>query len=271
MAPDTPELLIPRSVNPLLERVKIPGETIRLPSGGIFYTNGELSPDVKHGEIHVYPLTTISEIMLRSPDKLLSGDALVDVLAQCAPQILKPMELLSKDVDFLMTALRKVTYGNLMDVSFTHDCENAKEHNYSVDLSKIMAASKPINPTTVNNTFVLTLSNNQVVKLQPMKFNNVIEIMQSVQEQSQDDKAIGRQLMKSVACMITAVDEIQSTDMIIEWLTTIPTTWFNHISKTIESISEWGPDFVYTDRCKDCGKEIDLSVSLNPLTFFMSY
>ena len=260
-----------RKTNPLIERVKIPGETVRLPSGGLFYTNGELSQDVKNGELHIYPLTTMSEIMLRSPDKLLSGDALIDVFSQCVPQILKPMDLLSKDVDFIMTALRKVTYGETMDVTYEHTCENAKVHSYSINLMKIMSASKSIDPTTVNKTFVKKMSNGQMVSLCPMKFKNVIEIMQSVQEYVDDDKAIGRQLMKSIACMITSVDEIQDTEMIIEWLTTIPSTWFNDISKTIESVSDWGPDFQYKETCKDCGKEIDLSVTLNPLTFFTSY
>ena len=264
-----PEQFTEKRINPLLERVKIPGETIRLPSGGIFYTNGELSNDVSNGEIHIYPLTTISEIMLRSPDKLLSGDALVDVLSQAAPQILKPMDLLSKDVDFLMTALRKVTYGDQLEVTYTHNCKDAKAHSYQISLSKILSASKTIDPTTVNRSFVMTLPNGQKVKLQPMKFKNIIEIMQSVREYTDDDKIIGKQLMKSVSCMIMAVDEVTDPEFIIEWLATIQSTWFKDISKAIEGVSEWGPDFSYIDKCKDCGQEIELSVTLNPLTFFM--
>lgn len=258
--------------NPLLERVKIPGETIRLPSGGIFYVAGELSPEVTNGEIHIYPLTTISEIMLRSPDKLLNGDALFDVFAQCAPQIIKPMGLLARDVDYLMTCIRKVTYGDNLEVNYKHTCEGATEHTYVLSLSKIISDSKPIDPTSLNKSFAVVMSNGQTVKLQPMRFSNMVEIMQSVRAidpDSNSDRLMGMQLIKSVSCMITAVDEIEDNEMIREWLTSIPKTWFNDISKAIEEGSQWGPDFEYKTTCKDCGEEIDLSVTLNPLTFFI--
>jgi len=39
--------------NPLLENLRLPGETVRLPSGGMFYKNGELASHVNNGEIHV--------------------------------------------------------------------------------------------------------------------------------------------------------------------------------------------------------------------------
>jgi len=258
--------------NPLLERVKIPGETIRLPSGGIFYLNGELSPEVTNGELHVYPLTTISEIMLRSPDKLLNGDALFDVFAQCAPQIVKPMDLLARDVDYLMTSIRKVTYGDTLEVNYKHTCEDAKEQTYAISLSNILSASKPIDPTSLTKSFSTVMPNGQTVKLQPMRFSNMVEIMQSVRAIDPDansDRLMGMQLIKSVSCMITAVDEIEDSGMIREWLTTIPKTWFNDISKAIENGSQWGPDFECKATCKDCGEEIDLSVTLNPLTFFI--
>lgn len=253
--------------NPLLERVKIPGETIRLPSNGIFYRNGELSPEVVNGEIHIYPLTTMSEILLRSPDKLLNGDALVEVLAQCAPQVLKPMDLLTKDVDYLLTALRKVTYGDSLEINYTHTCEDAKEHTYTISLSKILASSKMINPASLNSTFVMNMENGQTVRLQPMRFKNVIEIIQSVGI-TEDYNVVSEQLTRSVASMISSVDEIEDPELIIEWLKTIPSSWFNQISKAIEKISDWGIDFTYHEKCKDCGQEVELSVTLNPLTFF---
>lgn len=258
------------SKNPLLERVKIPGETIRLPSNGLFYTNGELSDDVTNGEIHLYPLTAMSEIILRSPDKLLNGSALEEVFAQCAPQIKKPMNLLSKDVDYILTALRKITYGDIIEVNYNHECsENAKTHTYSISISKILSSTKSLDPTSFNSTFTITLPNGQSVKIQPMRFKNIVDIMQSMQEENENSKTIGLQLVKSVACMIVSVDEITDEQMIIEWLQTIPTTWFTEISKAIEKTSDWGPNFYYTTQCKDCGQEVELSLTLNPLTFFM--
>jgi len=49
-------------INPLIERAYVPGETHTLPSGGLFYKNGELSNDVKNGEITVNPMTAIMKL-----------------------------------------------------------------------------------------------------------------------------------------------------------------------------------------------------------------
>ena len=92
----------PRS-NPLLERIRIPGETFTLPSQGIFYKNGELDDDSKNGEVYIYPMVTYDEIVLKTPDKLFSGEAITEVFQRCVPQIKKPMELLAKDVDFIFS------------------------------------------------------------------------------------------------------------------------------------------------------------------------
>ena len=110
------------NINPLLARVNLPGETFKLPSGGILYDDDEISSDVKDGELHVLPMTTYDEILLRTPDLLFSGDAIKQVFNRCVPQVTNPMLLFAKDVDFLLLCLRKVTYGDEMEVPYTHTC-----------------------------------------------------------------------------------------------------------------------------------------------------
>ena len=109
----------PQTKNPLIERSRIPGEIHRLPSRGIFYTNGELDGSVRDGELQIFPMTLIDEITMKSPDLLFSGDAVKQVLGRCVPQVLKPGQLLSKDVDFLMLVIRKASYGDL-EINYKH-------------------------------------------------------------------------------------------------------------------------------------------------------
>ena len=49
---DTSENIVPIP-NPLLASLRIPGETFRLPSHGLFYTDGELDDSVVNGEVEV--------------------------------------------------------------------------------------------------------------------------------------------------------------------------------------------------------------------------
>lgn len=105
--------------NPLLRRFShMPPETFRLPSGGVFYTDGELDPEVVNGEVIVHPMTAIDEITIKSPDMMYQGSAIEKVFRRCIPQILKPKKLLAKDVDYLLVCLRIVTYGKTLNLTW---------------------------------------------------------------------------------------------------------------------------------------------------------
>ena len=167
-----------QTINPLLSRVQMPGETFTLPSGGLFYVDGILDPSVENAEVHVHPMTAIDEIVMKTPDLLFSGKAAQQVFARCIPQVLDIKRLLSKDVDFLLACLRKVSYGEEMEVEYKHDCENAEMHSYMVNITKFMQKTKKIDPTTVAKKFTLDLPNGQKVKMKPVTFGQYIHLMQ---------------------------------------------------------------------------------------------
>src|SRR3569832_318234 len=83
----------------------LPGQTYRLPSLGK-YPEGVLSDDVVNGELVLHPMSTLDEIYLKTPDMLFQGTAIEQVFARRVPQVLKPLELIPKDVDYILSALR---------------------------------------------------------------------------------------------------------------------------------------------------------------------
>jgi len=114
--------------NSLLSKIRLPGKRFRLPSRGLFYTDGELDGDVVDGEVEVFSMTSIDEITLRSPEFLFDGTAIDRVFKRCVPQILKPLRLLGKDVDYILACLRIVSYGGSYQVHTRCPvCEN-KQH-----------------------------------------------------------------------------------------------------------------------------------------------
>ena len=253
--------------NPLLERVRIPGEIHRLPSNGLFYTNGELAGDVKDGEVHVQPMTALDEIVMRSPDLLFSGDAVKQVFGRCIPQVLKPLDLLAKDVDFLMAVLRKVTYGDQLETKYTHTCENAKEHSYMVNMDTMVKSAKAIDPTTVGRKFTAKLPNEQVVKLHPIRYSSVVKLMQAT-DQEASAETVNAIRIEALVDMISAVDEISDKGMIAQWLNTISAGWTKLIEDVVDNTSDWGADFEAEFVCKDCGEKIKVPTPMNPMTFF---
>ncbi len=274
--PDQPA--VPEQIqhhNVLLDRVKLPGETFKLPSGGIFYDHGELSSEVVDGEVHVYPMTAIDEIMIKTPDLLFSGKSIVEIFSRCIPQVLKANELFAKDVDFLLICLRKVTFGDEIELEFTHDCDHAKTHKYKVFMSTFLNRTKYIDPSKIA-TYSATLDNGQVVTLNPIRFGNFVKIMQNTstidKTRADDTDYIINQahiiMIDSLLSAISSVDATTDKADIREWLDTISSGWIRVIAKVIETTTEWGPEFTSTETCIDCKKKFELLAPLNPIAFF---
>lgn len=255
--------------NPLLSRIQLPGETFTLPSGGLFYTHGELDPTIKDAEIHVHPMTAIDEITIKTPDLLFSGEAVKQVFARCIPQVLKIDTMLAKDIDFLLVCLRKVSYGNELRLDYTHDCDNANEHTYTVDIGEFIQKSKRIDPTTISTKFSVTMPNDQVVHLQPVMFKEFVHLMQISNPEDITDPIVVRDMMiESVSNIITSVDEVTDKNLIKEWLAQVPPQYLRLINDHVDQTLEWGPEFKSTIKCKDCGGSAELIAPMNPLYFF---
>lgn len=263
--------------NPLLGKLRLPGQTYRLPSHGLFYQDGELDESVHNGEVEVYPMTAIDEIVLTTPDKLMSGKAITEVFARSIPQVKKPDQLLSKDVDFLLACLRVVTFGPSVEVKYTHICNEAKNHSYMIDMAQVIKDAKPIDPTTVAKDFHLTLPNGQVVVLRPLTYASIVNLYQTTMIAKQlqaapDEKVEEEELRKFVVTtlsgVIRSVDSETNRAMIEEWILAVPLGWKKKIEEVVQHASEWGAKFETTLKCKDCGKDIIFPVSPNPVSFF---
>jgi len=262
--------------NPLLRGSQLPGDTVRLPSRGIFYNHGELTSGVANGEVHVYPMRAIDEIIMRSPDKLLSGDAIKEVFGTCIPELLQIDNLFAKDIDYLMLALRRVSYGNDYEFFYTHKCEHAKKHSYIADITQMMNKSVELDPVSFDQMYTYEVARTKnKVKFQPLKFKELVEIMGDAVEDRRDvlgmpDGPERRMaIFKTLVATINNVDGIVDRVMIVEWLSTLTAKEIREMTVHIETISDWGPKYVLNIQCKDCQEIVETSVPINPLNFFI--
>lgn len=268
----TQEIEVPQKpVNPLLAALRLPGETFRLPSQGLFYDNTAVDSSVHNGELELYPMTAIDEIIINTPDKLLSGKAITEIFQHCIPQIVDTSKLLAKDVDFLMVCLRMVSFGQFMEVTYDHNCENSKEHTYTVDLLDVIRKSKNIDPTTLHAEYKCTLSNGQVASLKPMSYGDVIDLYQStmsIKTESMTEVEAERMVVSTMLSMIKDVNGVTDKEFIAEWISKLKLGWKKELQQAIQAIGDWGIEVKSTQICKDCGDEIEMRVSANPINFF---
>jgi len=164
-----------KPINPLSAHFRQPAIYFQLPSGGKFWSEGlDLPPG---GSIPVYPMTAKDEITLRTPDALLNGQGVIDVIQSCCPNIKDAWQMPSVDVDATLIAVRIASYGS--EMPFESECPHCKEeNNYDADLTQMLDAVKP--PSYSEKVTCGAVK----IKLQPQKYRSLNETNQiSYEEQ----------------------------------------------------------------------------------------
>lgn len=122
--------------NPLQKYYRQPKIYIRLPSSGSYYPPGSLERS-NNGEYPVFSMTARDELLIRTPDALLNGQATVDMIQNCVPNIRNAWEVPAIDVDAILIAIRIATYGEKLDISTMIPGLNEKK-TYETDLRLIL-------------------------------------------------------------------------------------------------------------------------------------
>ena len=120
--------------NPLVGMMRQPKIYIRLPSGGNFWPEGSIVMP-ENGEFPVYSMTAKDELSLKIPDALMNGQAVVDVIQNCMPNIKNAWECPNLDMDMILIAIRIATYGEFMTVPI-NIAEFSSE--YQTDLRQVL-------------------------------------------------------------------------------------------------------------------------------------
>ena len=142
-----------QSPNPLKKYFRQPKVYITLPSKGQFYPQGSIDYP-ENGELPVYAMTAKDELIMKTPDALLNGQATVDVVQSCVPNIKDAWKMPAIDLDAVLVAIRVATYGEELEIT-SRVPKIGDERTYAVDLRKILNK-------------LVTVEYNDTVKLQDM-------------------------------------------------------------------------------------------------------
>jgi hypothetical protein len=119
--------------NPLIRYMRQPKIYVTLPSKGKYWPANAISIP-ENGELPIYSMTAKDELMFKTPDALLNGQSVIDVIQSCVPNIKNAWAIPSIDLDMILVAIRIATYGETMTVTYTVPVVN-EEGDYEINLT----------------------------------------------------------------------------------------------------------------------------------------
>jgi len=274
--------------NPLSQYFHTPKAYVQLPTQGRFYPPDFVETSA-NGEVAVYPLTAIDQIMLKTPDALLNGDALLSVFKNCVPGVKDPKQLVEPDINTLLVAIRIASAGSTMEVETT--CPNCgKEHNFGIDLSGFIETQ-----STVEGPTYVEIDGALQVFLRPYNFQqrnlqllNEVEQARSIKVLEETEttdaekissvtKQINQMAQRTLDIMSMSITEIKiissgetvtNPGYIQEFVKGIPTTSANAIIDKLKELNSIGVDTETSFQCDNCSHSWSQRIDFDPTSFF---
>jgi hypothetical protein len=274
-------------VNPLKQYFRQFKLYMKLPSGTSYY-NVDVVDFTDKGEVGVLPMTGKDEISLKNPDSLLNGEALIEVLTSCVPAVKKPRELLTNDIDALITAIRYATYDDSLETEI--NCPKCAHPNtFKVDLQYALD-----NMSELESEYLVHLDSGVTIFVKPYAFPELLMSLHAEFERTKLARAIDSDVLSEKARsemfgkafreiavtkfglmtngIIKIIDEsnnINVTDktFIREFLQNIDKKSVDKVHDLILEINKIGIKRTFTAVCEKCEHTWENDIDFNPVNF----
>jgi len=154
--------------NPLAGYMRQPKIYIRLPSNGEFWPDKSINIP-ENNEFPIYSMTARDELIFKTPDALMNGQSIVDVIHSCIPNIKNAWDCPTIDLDTILIAIRLATYGEKMGI--THKIPVIDEEvDYDVDLRMLLDQQQ-------NNIWVeqVPITEDFIIYVRPLTYKHLTQ------------------------------------------------------------------------------------------------
>jgi hypothetical protein len=272
--------------NPLKQYFRRPAIYIRLPSEGKFYEPGVINKTAT-GELPVYPMTGIDEVTIRTVDGLFNGQATVDVIRSCIPDILDPWQLNSIDLEAVIIAIRAASVDGKMEIqSQCPSCDGTSK--YDIDLTRLLSEKTNIDYTSTMRVRDLE------IKFRPLNYgeinkNNIanFSLQRNIRgiRDSEEENEANTQILKStidemnqlmlgiltssIAYIKTPEAVVTDKNFIREFLLECDSKTNNAIKDHSIALRDKNDTKPLNIKCVHCNHEYNQTLTLNFTDFFV--
>jgi hypothetical protein len=270
--------------NPLQQYFRQPKVFVSLPSQGVYNNPDDLVGDLTR--MPVYGMTGMDEIMLKTPDALITGESTVRVIESCCPNIKNGWAVSNLDVDALLVGIRIATYGNTM--TMVHVCEKCDtENNYDLDVGKFL---EHFSQCQFGSKVAL---DDLSIRIRPLDYRQVTDFnleqfalqkrliqASALENEEEKNKLIG-EIYKDLGLLqnkviIAGIEQVNlpsgqavtEKEFITEWIENADKTVFDAVRQQVNKNSElWRIPTTHV-KCDSCNAENSFNVDLDQASFF---
>lgn len=274
--------------NPLSQYFRAYAAFVALPSGTSYYPT-EVVEFNENGEVPLRPMTSVDELALKNPDALLSGDAVISMIKSCAPTIADPRQLLQNDMEMLILAIKKISYGD--DYSILAECPKCNHENkYVMSIEALQNTAAHL-----DETYHVEIREGVKVYLKPftygsqLKSNKIafeqMKVTKSMEFADEDTKIrmfnesfseIAKLNFALITDSVTHVlvgegeeqQAVTNKQHINEFLHNISVEEAKAIENLLGIINEVGVQKEHEVACEECKHEWKITTSYDPTSFF---
>ncbi len=271
--------------SPLKKYTRQPKIYIDLPSKGKYYSDSVLYED-SYSNLAVFSMTANDEILYRTPDALINGQATAKNIQSCIPSILKPFNLVTLDVDALLLSIRLATYGTKMQIS--QRCKKCNEDNtYEIDISNYIDYMNKLEfeDTMLYNDFKINfvpLSYSDYTDLQKesVGFQRALSVqLPKIIDEDEKNKfqdtvlsSIAKMNMKSILLSIHSIEvdgEVEKDKKVIyDFIESYDVNMFKAIKAHIDKQYEAWLLPKETVQCSACEETNEIRITIDQTDFF---
>lgn len=277
--------------NPLKQYFRQANVYVKLPSKGYWYTDDSVSVNTE-GEVAIYPLSALDDILLNTPDAMLNGQALEKVVKNCVPDIHNIKKLLLPDLEAIFVGIKAATSNGVAE--YSKECPNCKfENTYDVNCHGLLDQIKFID----QNDCVLNFNGELEVYIKPYDFLmrqmfirkefDEEKLLRTIDEKNKDLDELSKarilgesvdrlssmtfeMVANSIQKIVMLKDNVEVTNRehINEWLVSISKTQADTVIESVNKLNSSGVPKEIPVTCSNCATQWNDSLSFDPSSFF---
>ena len=239
-----------------------------------------------NGELPVYPMTAIDEITYRTPDALFNGQATVNVIQSCVPDIKDAWAVPSIDLDTILIAIRIASYGHEMefatncpacndtsertiDLRTTLDALRSPDYASHITHGDLEIYFRPLSYKNLNDNSQLQFEQQKLLQVIP---DSAVSDADKMTALTRAFKQLTEITVRSLSISITMIKTPQALvseqPFIEEFLKNCNRDLFNQIRDHVLKLRELSELQPLKLQCTACNNKYEQALTLDMASFF---